>query len=510
MSNWQSEVYFLNIDINKKLTGIERASMLRAKVFKEHLQSAPTIVTVRYNHLFRRRCAEHAEDGLLHPDLTLINMYEQLLGTREGRPQKGFVKNDRFTYKAVPNTKDYRVYRQDEMIQYVKRFNDGTLDYINYFAGRKKVGRYKYDSHGYLSAYQHLDVTTQQVTQEDYYHIDGYIRLKKYLSTEKGKNVIQRVTGIVLFNAQGVIENVFRTEDDLIEFWLEGLFDSEKNYHCIIDKNRIYYQPLMKLNLPNVTVTTCIHAMHTRNHINTMNSAINRNYRDVLEDIEKPEAIIVLTKQQKRDIEERFGLAENVRVIPHTISLLPEKVRWQERNPLKVVALSRYSEEKRLDQMIEIFAQVVERMPTATLEIYGFGAEKAKLLKKIKELEMSRHIFLKNYVSDISDVYDSAALSLLTSRTEAFSLVTMESLAHGCPVISYDIKYGPSDMIVEGENGFLIPLDEQEQFADKIVELLKAPRKLKKMSAAAYRLRDDFSGQQVSRKWSDLLNELER
>src|SRR5699024_1757872 len=210
----------------------------------------------------------------------------------------------------------------------------------------------------------------------------------------------------------------------------------------------------------------------------------------------------------KEDIATRFGEQGNYHVIPHTISQMPEEIQWTKRDPYKVVALCRYSKEKQLDQMIRIFASVVEQVPKATLEIYGFGSERGKLLKLIQELEMSQHIFLKGYVDDISVVYHSASLSLLTSYTEAFSLSTMESLAHGCPVVSYDIKYGPSDMIFNGENGFLMPLDDQDQYAEKVRELLRTPRKLKKMSGAAYRYREAYAAQYVSEKWQQLLQDI--
>lgn len=502
-----AQVYFLNVHLNKKLTGIERSSLLRAKIFHERLNITPVIVTIRYHHLLRNLYRNHIDEGTVHPDLPLLNMYEEFQGARNGTKQIGFQQNQNFEYEKVKDSKDYRVYSQGKFIQYVKCLEDGAISYINYIANGKKVGRDKYDANGYLSMYQTLDPETSRVLQEDFYHIDGTIRLRKYFRTEKGKH---RLQSILLFDQEGTITHVFQTEDDLIGYWLGQLFDENKEYHCFIDKNRFYYKHLIELAQPNINVIPCIHAMHTQSHIEVMESRVNSNYRHVLEDVKKPAAIVVLTEQQKKDIADRFGEEGNYHVVSHAIDQLPKKIKWKTRDRYKVVALSRYSPEKRLDHMIEIFAEVVKQVPEAVLEIYGFGGERAKLVKKIKELQMENHIFLKNYVEQIGTVYDSAALSLLTSRTEAFSLVTMESLAHGCPVISYDIKYGPSDMIVNDKNGCLIPLDEQEQFAEKIVELLQAPRKLKKMSKSAYQLRDAFSGQQVSEKWATLLKQLER
>lgn len=507
MHKQHAQVVFLNINFNGHLTGIERASLLRAKIFHEQLQITPTLVTVRYNHLLRTVYENHIAKGTAHPEIPMVNMYEQFQGSREGIKQQSFIKNPHFEYKAVNGTNDYRVYREEKFIQYIKRRANGDLDYINHFSNGKKVGRYKYDHNGYLSVYQTLDAETARVLQEDFHHIDGSVRLRKYFRTVNEKH---RLQSIVLFDEFGEIMDVFQSEDALIGYWLERYFDEQMTYYCFVDKSRIYYAHLAKSSKPNLKIISCIHAMHTKNPIEALTSDINRNYRLIFEDVEKPDAIVILTAQQKKDIVERFGEVGNYHVIPHAIDQLPAKVSWKERDPFKVVALARYSPEKRLDQMIEIFAKVVEKVPKATLDIYGFGTEKGKLLKRIQELHMTNHIFLKAYVDDVSEVYEKASLSLLTSRTEAFSLVTMESLAHGCPVISYDIKYGPSEMIEENKNGFLIQLDEQEAFAEKMIEILQKPRKLKKMSESAYRLREAFSAQQVSKKWQYLLDQVDQ
>ena len=50
---------------------------------------------------------------------------------------------------------------------------------------------------------------------------------------------------------------------------------------------------------------------------------------------------------------------------------------------------------------------------------------------------------------------------------EGFSLSLLESLSHGVPVISYDIKYGPAEMINNGENGYLIQKDDENALYEK-------------------------------------------
>ncbi len=67
------------------------------------------------------------------------------------------------------------------------------------------------------------------------------------------------------------------------------------------------------------------------------------------------------------------------------------------------------------------------------------------------------HVYLRGFLKvSYTKEYSDAYLSLITSNMEGFSLALLESLAHGVPVISYDIKYGPNELITPDFNGYLI------------------------------------------------------
>ncbi|MBF0747678.1 glycosyltransferase, partial [Gemella sp. 19428wG2_WT2a] len=53
----------------------------------------------------------------------------------------------------------------------------------------------------------------------------------------------------------------------------------------------------------------------------------------------------------------------------------------------------------------------------------------------------------------------------------------MESINEGCPSISYDLKYGPSEIIENGVNGYLIEPNNIEKFAEAMVSIKKYPLK---------------------------------
>ena len=74
---------------------------------------------------------------------------------------------------------------------------------------------------------------------------------------------------------------------------------------------------------------------------------------------------------------------------------------------------------------------------------------------------------------------------LMTSRFEGYPLASLESMSRGCPVISYDIKYGPREQITDGVDGFLTPAEDLQTFADRLVTMIRDPALVEKMSAAA-------------------------
>ena len=158
--------------------------------------------------------------------------------------------------------------------------------------------------------------------------------------------------------------------------------------------------------------------------------------------------------------------------------------------------------------MINIFAKVVEQIPTATLDLYGYGPLEGKLKQLIRKLGMEKNITVNPFTKDIYDKFSKARISLLTSQYEAFSLVILESLACGCPVISNDIQYGPSGMIENGENGYLIEKDNESIFVSKIIKVLKDERLNAELSNNAYKSSQRFSEDNVAPIWKHFIEKI--
>nr|WP_269327617.1 glycosyltransferase [Kineosporia mesophila] len=147
--------------------------------------------------------------------------------------------------------------------------------------------------------------------------------------------------------------------------------------------------------------------------------------------------------------------------------------------------LGRLEKQKRLEDAVVAFAKVVTQQPQATLTIYGEGSQRAELEKLVGKLGLRASVRLPGHDPAAKDYLRSATALLLTSRFEGYPLVVLEALDRGCPVIAYDIAYGPREQIADGESGYLVPAGDTGALAERMLRLIADPDLTARMSTAA-------------------------
>ncbi|MGM7691669.1 glycosyltransferase [Staphylococcus saprophyticus] len=142
--------------------------------------------------------------------------------------------------------------------------------------------------------------------------------------------------------------------------------------------------------------------------------------------------------------------------------------------------------------------------------IYGDGEQKSILQNLIKELNLENNVKLMGYTEKAREIFGTADCSLLTSEYEGFALSIQESIASGTPVIAYDIKYGPSDMIEDRVNGYLVENENINALANSIVNYLqKSEKEKKKFSNMALEKAMNFSHNRFANSWIKLFDDVE-
>lgn len=170
--------------------------------------------------------------------------------------------------------------------------------------------------------------------------------------------------------------------------------------------------------------------------------------------------------------------------------------------------VARYVVDKRVDHAIRSFEEVVKVLPSSKLEIFGNGPLKSELQKLINKKGLSENVYLKGYTDNVHAEYASAMCSIITSRREGFGMVITESLASGSPVIAYNFKYGPKDIITNNENGIIVEKDNISDLSQAILKVLTEPKLQRKLSEKAIETRTSFSEDDYKKRWLKLIEEL--
>ena len=101
-----------------------------------------------------------------------------------------------------------------------------------------------------------------------------------------------------------------------------------------------------------------------------------------------------------------------------------------------------------------------------------------------------------------------AACVISTTRREAMPLTLLETLAVGTPVVVYDIRYGPREIVRDGVDGFVVPARDIKAAARAVIRLLTEPELRDRMSQSAREVTARFSRQAHDQAWLALGRDL--
>ena len=232
--------------------------------------------------------------------------------------------------------------------------------------------------------------------------------------------------------------------------------------------------------------------------------AVLRNYRrfKFLKSLSKAGCVVALTEG---DAEEWRHFHHNVVVIPNMLH--PCKVEPSSLTSKRVIWVGRFDYQKRAEVAIGIWKHVVNRYPDWCLDIYGEGEYESEVTLMVSS---TRNVFVHKPTSQIFDCYSNSSILISTSLFEPFGLVIAEAMSCGLPVVAFDCPYGPATLINEGVNGFLIPSDNVQYFADKLSLLIGDTSLRKQMGQAASESSDRFTPDYIMPQWMALFDELSK
>lgn len=211
---------------------------------------------------------------------------------------------------------------------------------------------------------------------------------------------------------------------------------------------------------------------------------------------------VVLTEEDKEYWE---GL-KNMCVIGNARSfVLPEPAKLENKT---VIAVGRYSYQKGFDRLISAWHRVCQQKNDWTLHLVGDGELREELQKQIEELNLGDKVILGKAVTDMPTVYQEASILAMTSHYEGLPMVLLEAQAAGLPIVSFECKCGPKDVIEDGVDGFLVKEGDTDALAEKLLLLMDDEMLRKKMGGVAFSRSDRYAEDRIMQQWTDLFDDV--
>ncbi|PAU97545.1 hypothetical protein CK240_08705 [Paracoccus salipaludis] len=210
--------------------------------------------------------------------------------------------------------------------------------------------------------------------------------------------------------------------------------------------------------------------------------------------------IVMQTRGQHDDLSP--ALQERAVVIPNFCDAVPFR-RASPGPDCHFVAAGRLDRQKGFDLLIRAFARVPHL--GARLTIFGEGPERAPLENLVRASGLEGRVSLPGIVRGPQEWLGAGHVLVVSSRFEGFSNVVAEATCSGLPVVSFDCPYGPSEMIVEGRNGFLVPPGDVAALAGAMTRLAADPALRNRLGQAAHIAAARFEQGRIMAQWDAVL-----
>ncbi len=162
---------------------------------------------------------------------------------------------------------------------------------------------------------------------------------------------------------------------------------------------------------------------------------------------------------------------------------------------------------KALDHLLRVAGMVSARVPNLKFLVVGDGELRPELEALIQDLHLESVVTLMGWRKDIPELLRVFEVFILTSLWEGLPRVLVEARLAGLPVVAYDID-GVSEVIQNGESGFLVAPGDLEAMAERIVELLSNESLRLRLGQGSGASLEEFSVANMLRKHASLYSKL--
>jgi poly(glycerol-phosphate) alpha-glucosyltransferase len=352
----------------------------------------------------------------------------------------------------------------------------------------------------------------------DYYHASGKLGSQIFLNAEGvpvleithmniGKEVHPTMWKLLDYKGRTYR---FNNEDQLFLFFLNEIGAEYPNSVMVSDR-RPLDRVVGQVQFAGAKYAY-FHDTHTPEVKAPVHGKLYEAYRYVLEEApEKFDGVIVPTVDQQSDLKKRYPDG-NFFAIPDTYvdkHQIAAGKRSHSRKQHLILFSGRLSPEKQPEHALRVFAEVLKKVPDARFEFRGYPSSAdylQQLKKQVETLNIKEAVEFGEYLpqADLPERYGVAEFIVQTSKEEGLGMNLIEAMSYGVVPVSFDITYGTKELLEDGVDGVVVPLNADELMAEKIVHLMQHTPEWRKLSKAAIAKSNTFDAESVHQLWQQL------
>lgn len=217
--------------------------------------------------------------------------------------------------------------------------------------------------------------------------------------------------------------------------------------------------------------------------------------------------IVTLTEQDRQNYIQKLDVSDKmITGIYNPIQSV--KVSSCNLDSKQILSVGQLRHIKGFDLLCEVAKDILHQHPDWTWLIVGEGEDRLLIEQKIKEYRLEGLLILEGNQKEMDPYYRNSSLYVMTSRNEGLPMTLLEAKSYQLPIVSFDCQTGPSEIVEDGVNGYLIEENNCEQMSLKLNSLLEDSIKLQMFSQSAKNNIHKFELNEVINKWEEIINRL--
>lgn len=165
-------------------------------------------------------------------------------------------------------------------------------------------------------------------------------------------------------------------------------------------------------------------------------------------------------------------------------------------NDILIIYVAELNHNKNQHMIIDAVSKLAKEYPNIRLLLIGNGNMQDKYSEYADRLKIKENVIFFGWRDDIYNLLTISDIAVSASRREGLPVNIMEAMATGKPIVATNVR-GNRDLIVDGVNGILIPLDDPRSMARAIDRILKDPEKGRRMGESGRRMVDEYTKKSV-------------